>query len=508
MLTDRPPEGAGRVALIIAAIEAHARALAEDVTTFLDTAARGLPAIGSDDGRTFHLGLDGITYRAKVLQRAGDIYQLCLRSEAGVTAEVEVRVEKVDTYRRRLTMDGPAVTVITSAHAGFELVEVAGRSVRVEHRDGSILRSPIPAIVVQQSVAEGKRVVAGTPLAVLESMKLESVVRAPFDCEVGEWLVRPGAQVAYGAPLVRVGSVLLEARQSVTDDVLGGELGPSRRIDRYAEMLALVLGFDADEAIARADLAAYRMTPGGSPSSEEVGLLTAYADLDDLFRRDAARCGRAPYDLFQRYLRTGSLDDGLRSRVERAASWYELPPDEVLLRICRAHRRHDSTAQQVAVAVLQRWLRERPSTSGERAVVDRLSEPGRPRELRDLALAVRHVWSEQPPREPDVVRLTDTARLNLFQIKRLPSDVLLYECQAAANPSDRRLVVIGEVSDWQAVVRVVDRVHGRHPRGASLGAGEAWSVAPLDPRLPSRRRPRAFPWKTLLCLLMIRTWRS
>ncbi|TDD58625.1 hypothetical protein E1263_18475 [Kribbella antibiotica] len=445
-LTDGRPRTAGRVALVTAAVEAYARALAEDVATFLDTAARGLPALGADDGHTVHLGLDGITYHVHVLQRAEDIYHLSIQSEAGA-ADVEVHVESLDPFRRRLTMDDSAILVVTSAHAGFELVEVGGHPIRIEHRDGSILRSPIPAIVVQQSVAAGKRVVAGTPLAVLESMKLESVVRAPFDCEVGEWYVRPGAQVAYGAPLVRVGSVLLEAQRPATDEVLGGAGQPSSRPGRYDEMLAQILGFDADEAITSAGLAAYRMASGGPPCAEEINLLAVYADLGDLFLRD---------DAFHHYLRSHTLDDGLRSRLECLSSWYGVaapPSADLLLRICRAHRRHDSTAKQVAAAVLQRWLHESPSSeTGARAVLDRLSEQGRARDLRDLALAVRHLWYERSMRGPAVDR---PDRLELFQVKRLPSDVLLYDCVAADNPSDRRLVAIGEVDDSNGVVQVV-----------------------------------------------------
>ncbi|MFB6720829.1 carboxyl transferase domain-containing protein [Kribbella sp. NPDC056345] len=453
------PQTAGRVALVAAAVEAYTRALADDVATFVDTAARGLPAPGADEGHTVHLGHDGITYHVRVLQRTKGVYQLSIQSGRGAAADVEVHVESRDTFRRRLAIDGSTVTVVASAHAGFELVEVAGHSIRIEHRDGSILRSPIPAIVVQQSVAEGKRVAAGTPLAVLESMKLESVIRAPFDCEVGEWLVRPGAQVAYGAPLVRVGSVLLEAEPAATDDVLSGGVGPGSRLDCHDEMLAQILGFDADEAIASAGLAAYRTTSGGPPCAEEVDLLAAYTDLDDLFR-----CGEAPYDAFQGYLRSRSLDDGdvLRTRLERASSWYgvsDLPPPDVLLRICRARRRHDSTTKQVVAAVLQRWLHESPSTSKDAQVVlDRLSMQGRVRELRDLALAVRHLWYGRPP---VIAELTEPAwlggqRLELFQVKRLPAAVLLYECRAAATPSDRRLVAIGEVVDRKGVEQVVN----------------------------------------------------
>ena len=499
-LTDRYPQAAGRVersdragrgriALVMAAIEAHARGLADDVDAFLDTAARGQPELGPLEGRAFHLGLDGATYRLTVLQRAEHVYQLSARSDAGATADLEAYVDRVDDHRRRLVMDGRAITVVTSAHDGFELVEVAGHPIRVEHRDGSILRSPIPAIVVAQHVAAGERVAAGTALAVLESMKLESAIRAPFDCEVGQWYVRPGSQVAYGAPLVRVEPVVGESPRPVTTgvDVLAAAIEPDvdPRPDDGDDLVGMLLGFDVDDGIASARLATYRTVSRGVPTGGEVDALTAYADLDDLFGRDMptehVSAGRpcSPLDAFHRYLRAPILDlaeltDEFRRRLERVSSWYgapEPPPAEVLLRICRAHRRHDSTAKQVALAVLQRWLHELPPADGlamaARGSVDRLCDANRVPEVRDLARAVRHMWYEQPSRTAERagpawtddlaahgLDASDTARfglqrLELFHTDRVPASpgVLLYECRASANASDRRLVAIAEVDD-------------------------------------------------------------
>ena len=435
------PDGAisrSRVALVTAAIEAHTRGLAEDVDRFTDTAVRGLPELGADDGRVVHLGLDATTYRVAVLQRTAQVYHLSVQSETGVGTEIEASVDRLDEYRRRLVLGGRSIPVVTSAHDGFELVEVAGHTIRVEHRDGSILRSPIPAIVVVVHVAAGDRAAAGTPLAVLESMKLESVVRAPFDCVVGEWYRRPGSHVAHGVPLVRIEPVVDETPRGGTGtDVLGrvpdgdefGLLG----IDD--ELTGMLLGYDVEDGITSTRLAAYRTGRRGVPTRGEIDALTAYADLDDLLMRDvpvgtvsAGRTG-TPRDAFHRHLRdTGAEpDDEFVHRLDRASSWYGVaqpPPAGVLLRICRAHRRHDATAGPTTVAVLHRWLEEQPPADDTavavRGVLDRLCRPSRTAEVRDMARAVRYRWFVQPVRAAERARRLAELRERLTR----PGDVV------------------------------------------------------------------------------------
>jgi acetyl-CoA/propionyl-CoA carboxylase biotin carboxyl carrier protein len=60
---------------------------------------------------------------------------------------------------------------------------------------GGPVRSPMPGTVLSVAVTVGDRVTAGTPLVVVEAMKMEHSVTAPVDGEVTEVLVRPGQSV-------------------------------------------------------------------------------------------------------------------------------------------------------------------------------------------------------------------------------------------------------------------------------------------------------------------------
>jgi acetyl-CoA/propionyl-CoA carboxylase biotin carboxyl carrier protein len=53
----------------------------------------------------------------------------------------------------------------------------------------------MPGTVLSVAVAVGEQVTAGTPLVVVEAMKMEHAVTAPVDGEVTEVLVRPGQSV-------------------------------------------------------------------------------------------------------------------------------------------------------------------------------------------------------------------------------------------------------------------------------------------------------------------------
>ena len=70
--------------------------------------------------------------------------------------------------------------------------------------EGGVLRSPAPALVVAIPADVGSVVEAGSPVLVLESMKMETVLVAPFTARVRELMVATGGQVETGMPLVRL----------------------------------------------------------------------------------------------------------------------------------------------------------------------------------------------------------------------------------------------------------------------------------------------------------------
>jgi acetyl-CoA/propionyl-CoA carboxylase biotin carboxyl carrier protein len=100
-----------------------------------------------------------------------------------------------DGARLWVAVDG-GTWEIGVAEPGHQWPEDAGTSVR------GPLGSPMPGTVVAVSVVAGQRVAAGTPLVIVEAMKMEHTVSAAADASVESVHVEPGQQVALGEPLV------------------------------------------------------------------------------------------------------------------------------------------------------------------------------------------------------------------------------------------------------------------------------------------------------------------
>ena len=64
--------------------------------------------------------------------------------------------------------------------------------------------APMPGRIVRLLVAEGDRVEAGTPLIVIEAMKMENELRAGHAATIARVLVEPGTTVEAGAKLVEL----------------------------------------------------------------------------------------------------------------------------------------------------------------------------------------------------------------------------------------------------------------------------------------------------------------
>ena len=128
---------------------------------------------------------------------------------------------------------------------------------------GAVL-APMPARLVQLSVAEGDVVAAGAELAVLEAMKMEHVLLAPHAGRVGSLLAVAGGYVAQGQPLL-----VLDAVDEAADVVVQGSAAHDpdhiradlqRVIDRHA--------FTLDAA--RPDAMAKRHAQGGRSARENI----------------------------------------------------------------------------------------------------------------------------------------------------------------------------------------------------------------------------------------------
>jgi acetyl-CoA/propionyl-CoA carboxylase biotin carboxyl carrier protein len=124
------------------------------------------------------------------------------------TASIEESVLRLTfdgrTHKYRRAKDG---SVLWLAEDGFtwsvaehSLLEESG----VSHAAGGPITSPMPGTVLVVKASAGDRVTAGTPLLVVEAMKMEHTITAPVDGVLTELHVQAGQQVALNQPLALV----------------------------------------------------------------------------------------------------------------------------------------------------------------------------------------------------------------------------------------------------------------------------------------------------------------
>lgn len=104
-------------------------------------------------------------------------------------------------YRAAFHKDAGAIIV---QHEGreYRLFDAAQR--RAAPSAPGDLRAPMTGKVLRVLVQPGDRVDTGTPLLILESMKMEQQIAAPRDGVVSQVLCQEGDQVAAGTELVEL----------------------------------------------------------------------------------------------------------------------------------------------------------------------------------------------------------------------------------------------------------------------------------------------------------------
>ncbi len=160
------------------------------------------------------LTLGGESVAVDVTERDGR-YEVRLGEER---VEVDARIPASGPVS--LLVDGESWLVDLAVAEGEVVVVIAGQPERVQVEAaggaggrrggragggrGQRLLAPMPGRVVAVHVRPGDRVEAGTPLVVLEAMKMENEFRATAEGRVSEVAVAPGQAVNAGDVLVVV----------------------------------------------------------------------------------------------------------------------------------------------------------------------------------------------------------------------------------------------------------------------------------------------------------------
>jgi len=159
-------------------------------------AARSVPLQQAERARTLKVWTTADGWRVQ----CGDAAPKQVVGHAdGQTLSVQMDERR---WRLQLQRDGDQLYLFASdGQHRFTLHDPVGESEQASADAGSLL-APMPGRIVATLVATGTQVKRGTPLVVLEAMKMEHTLQAPADGTVKGYRAKAGDQVGDGAVLV------------------------------------------------------------------------------------------------------------------------------------------------------------------------------------------------------------------------------------------------------------------------------------------------------------------
>ncbi len=463
---DRDP-----VALLAAAVEAYQGDLTMVRTAFFASAERGRPAEPEAVGARMLLSYDGQEYRVRVDRTAASSYRVTI---AG--SEVNVDVERLNPFERRLSVAGRRHRVVAVAQDARFRIEVDGLLHTVTRQDGLVVRAGSPALVSAMLVSPGQWVKEGDPVAVLESMKMVSTVSAPFDGQVTSLAVVANAQIERGAPLMRIRATgadvdsfgeapevsemsLISANRLDMSDLAQAGVGKTRTggLDIegiYAQLRDYLLGYDLDPAAVKSLIAQQRRISFATASTDPVllacedELLDVYCDVGSLYRprtesQDAEEGELATVANSQEYFISflqwldadqAHLPPRYRRRLERALARYGVPSlvrtselEHAIVWMYRSFSRVPALTG-VVTAILERRMASAQELAGieegaQRARIERLvaATQGRQQTVADLGRDLIFQFYDEPLMEALVRDVLDEMDQHLSALRHEPN---------------------------------------------------------------------------------------
>jgi biotin carboxyl carrier protein len=146
------------------------------------------------DGDT--VTVEGRTYSASLRNIDGTPLRQLLIDQTPLT----LAVEALGRQSWALTAGGERWEVEVLDERTRHIRSLAGPSKR--HRGAGVLKAPMPGLVVRVQIQPGQPVQSGTPLVVLEAMKMENELKAASPATVKAVRVSPGEPVEKGQVLV------------------------------------------------------------------------------------------------------------------------------------------------------------------------------------------------------------------------------------------------------------------------------------------------------------------
>ncbi len=124
---------------------------------------------------------------------------------AGVTYEVDITPGSDGNLL--VTVDGKEY-VVSTAGGGARPVPQKPSKGRARHaapaQDPKLICSPLPGRVVAVKVALNDKVQEGTPLIVIESMKMQNTIKSAVKARVAEICVKPNDSIAKNQTLIKL----------------------------------------------------------------------------------------------------------------------------------------------------------------------------------------------------------------------------------------------------------------------------------------------------------------